>query len=186
MNLPPLHKLPTGATPEGEERSPYSSPPRSAANPDHTQEFINAARNGNAWYVQRMLRWSVGMVMEFDPSGKDERGLTALMNAVEEGHRDVVTELLNPQWYIDVNVRSGKDRIASGRLGFDIEDKNTALMLAVMLGREEIFDQLLQVDGIDVNARNKDNYTALGIALAGRTAETLRMAEKLREKGGVE
>ena len=87
----------------------------------------------------------------------DSSGSTALMVASYKDHRDIVNFLL--------------------REGADIDKKNnngtTALMAAVGLGNEEIVRVLLDRGAADPNVRNKDNDTALMIAIRYEQIEVI-------------
>ncbi|KAI2497240.1 serine/threonine kinase [Fragilaria crotonensis] len=115
---------------------------------------------------------------------RDSDGATALYVASQNGHLEVVRELLQID-DVDVNLRSTDDGstalyIASNEGHVDVvrallqhdnvdvnilgsDDCDTALHAAI-LGGLEVFRELLQHSKVNVNAKNKDGDTVLSIA----------------------
>ena len=58
-------------------------------------------------------------------------------------------------------------------------DGNTPLHLAAKLGRQDIVDCLLEMDGIDDTIVNEDGYTALEVAKTRQIANTIEYLRKL-------
>ena len=82
-------------------------------------------------------------------------GVTALMMAAQEGHRDMVQTLLDNRAEVDSKANSGA----------------TALILASMAGQQHVVQALLAKTA-DVNARDATGMTALGAATAVGKAAT--------------
>lgn len=102
---------------------------------DSPTALIVAARYGHLSMVKHLL----GRGADLD--GVTRWGKDALMCASEEGHRKVVSALLehgaNPSWTCDVSGRN-------------------ALMLAARRGRADTVRMLLRRNGQDLNARDRD------------------------------
>jgi ankyrin repeat protein len=112
------------------------------------QELIEAARDRNLAAIEQLLQMPDINVNMPERLGAHR---TALSEAAWRGHIAIVRRLL--QENIDVNVRDGEGM--------------NALMRAAEHGFREIIDLLLQVPGLEINARNNIGQTASEIARAG-------------------
>jgi len=112
-----------------------------------------AAKHGYADIVaELLLHGAKTNVLASDAKGCS---VCPLHSAVENGHLAVVAILL------DAGADVGLDQSYAGR------DHVTCLHLAAMRQNAEMVWQLLAVPGIDINARDSDNATALHIAARG-------------------
>ena len=100
-----------------------------------------AAYYGDLCEVERLLAAGANV------NAKDRNGITALMAASLEGHREVVALLLARG--AEINART--------------KDGETALIYASINGDKEVV-ALLLAKGADVNARTRDGKTALMFA----------------------
>ncbi len=136
---------------------------------DGSTALMVAAENGHAEIVAELLAERTDL-MYVDHNGhvavelstkranvnavKKSSGYTALMFAVQNGHAEIVSQLLAQG--ADFNARASDDR--------------TALMVAAENGHTEIVSQLL-AQGADVNAAASDGGTALMVAAQNGRAE---------------
>ncbi len=118
------------------------------------QQLIEAALKGDKQTCSRLLQEGTNI------NAKDEKGNTALINATENGHINLI-QFLCDQPHIDIN--------AKGQLEF------TAFAVAVHEGQKEIVELLLAKPGIDVNARDKNQTTALIVAAAQNRKEIIQL-----------
>jgi ankyrin repeat protein len=121
--------------------------------------LIEAAKEGDLKTVQALI--SAGD----DVNQQNDEGDTALIIAIEKGHKEIVTALLE-QPEIDLNHENNF--------------AHTPLILAIEEGDNEIVTALLAKSGIDVNYKNKDQYTPL-IAAANKGSNEI--VEALLLKG---
>ncbi|KAL3861980.1 hypothetical protein ACJMK2_007986 [Sinanodonta woodiana] len=106
-----------------------------------SDQLVSAASRGDALQVQKILKQKPSLVNE------KSQGITALIIASHEGHKDVVEVLLKAN--ADKEIREGKG--------------NTALMAALM-GKEEGIALLLISSGAKVDVINADRRTAVHAA----------------------
>jgi len=150
-----------------------------------------AAENGHAATVSVLL--AKGGI---EVNAKDEKDKTALVQAVQNGHKEIVTLLLAQNADVNSNANynwvpliyasySGHKEIAEQLLAKGAEvnaqekQGKTALMLAVQNGHKEIVTLLL-AKGANVNAKDEYGKTALMLAAQnGRTA----LVQQLLVKG---
>jgi ankyrin repeat protein len=136
--------------------------------------LIKASMNGR----KEMVSFLTGQGI--DVNQQDERGLTALIWALQKGHIEIVQELLQNE-KIDVNqqeflsysalisaAEEGEQEIVRMLLkneNIDINLRNvrgsTALITASANGHIEIVEMLLQHKNVQINQQNKIGYTAL-------------------------
>ena len=101
--------------------------------------LMYACREGNFKTVQRLLDLDVAINLV------SRRGLSALFEAISNGHLEVVNLLLTYcEREIDINAASEVQGLRLTR---------TALLLAVNMGHREIISRLLEHPKIDVNQR---------------------------------
>ena len=150
-----------------------------------SQEFIDAATQGNVAKVKEMLR--------ADPSlaeAKDENGLSVILKATYYGQRDVVEALLASG--VELNLFEAAATGQTGRVGALIEqdptlansyspDGFTPLSLAVFFGHPETVDALLAA-GAEVNAASRETMKLTPLASAMATAQ-IEIAKTLIEHG---
>lgn len=130
-----------------EERGvfPLPTPPRVPASQHRnsaTQQLLQAARQGNAEELRRLIESGA------DINGMDSHGDTPLIVATWGKHVDCVKILLDSR--VDVNKTNGEGR--------------TALFCAALAGHAEILRLLLNTPGIYVNRQNRFGWTALSAA----------------------
>jgi hypothetical protein len=82
-----------------------------------------------------------------DKEGEGKRGITPLMFAAHNGHKDVVALLLKHGANIEAKHENGW----------------TPLMIAANAGREDVVELLIN-NGVDIEAKQKDGATALMLA----------------------
>ena len=150
-----------------------------------SQEFIDAATQGNVAKVKEMLR--------ADPSlaeAKDENGLSVILKATYYGQRDVVEALLASG--VELNLFEAAATGQTGRVRALIEqdptlansyspDGFTPLSLAVFFGHPETVDALLAA-GAEVNAASRETMKLTPLASAMATAQ-IEIAKTLIEHG---
>ena len=148
-----------------------------AANSDGVTALMIAAKNGHTQTVAELLNQgaNVDTVTSFDDDMsaltiaalrhglevdglKSNGGGTALMLAAQNGHTEIVLDLLSRG---GINVNAAKN------------DGTTALMLAAQNGHAQIVAELLDRGGADVNAVTSDGFTALMIAAQRGHTETV-------------
>lgn len=130
-----------------EERGvfPLPTPPRVPASQHRnsaTQQLLQAARQGNAEELRRLIESGA------DINGMDSHGDTPLISATWGKHVDCVKLLLKHR--ADVNKANGEGR--------------TALFCAALSGHAEILRLLLNTPGIYVNRQTRFGWTALSAA----------------------
>lgn len=150
--------------------------------------LLDAARKGDIKKVRKLLEQGA------DVDAKDIDGLTALHEAAENKHTDVVKVLLQAgadanirdrKWYawtpLDKAVMNGCVDIVKVLLeaGADVNAKHgehnlTVLMMAALSGHTETVAALLDA-GADVNTSRTDGDTALHWAAMTGQAETVRL-----------
>ena len=135
-------------------------------------------------------------------NSKDCQGTNALMMAVTEGHKEVVTELLQLE-DCDINLEDNAKRTAlhlaciNGRVGMvrqlashprqsSLNSKDnwgrTAIMYAVEKGHKEVFTELLQLENCDINLEDRDKRTAMHRAcMYGRVGMVTQLASNPRQ-----
>ena len=150
-----------------------------------SQEFIDAATQGNVAKVKEML--------QADPSlaeAKDENGLSVILKATYYGQRDVVEALLASG--VELNLFEAAATGQTGRVRALIEqdptlansyspDGFTPLSLAVFFGHPETVDALLAA-GAEVNAASRETMKLTPLASAMATAQ-IEIAKTLIEHG---
>ena len=150
-----------------------------------SQEFIDAATQGNVAKVKEML--------QADPSlaeAKDENGLSVILKATYYGQRDVVEALLASD--VELNLFEAAATGQTGRVRTLIEqdptlansyspDGFTPLSLAVFFGHPETVDALLAA-GAEVNAASRETMKLTPLASAMATAQ-IEIAKTLIEHG---
>ncbi|XP_071085233.1 ankyrin repeat domain-containing protein 50-like [Haliotis cracherodii] len=123
----------------------------------------------------------------------DEAGDNVLHSACQGGHVDVVSRVLM-QGKVDINKQGLYRRtplMMAARLGhkeiFDLlmsegadaspedDDGNTILHLACEGGHLDIVTSILQLDKVDINARNRNNKTAAAAMLATNGDEVFKL-----------
>ena len=109
-----------------------------------SKALIDAADRGELARVKEINEGMKKNGVDINFQGK--YGLTALMWACINGHKEVALELLKVNG-LDFNVQEN--------------DGRTALMWACSNGLTEVVIELLKVDGLDVNIQNKGGWTAL-------------------------
>jgi len=128
--------------------------------PKVSQAVIDAAKKGDAEYIERFLAGG-GRIRLI----ADENGRTPLMWAAWNGHRNVVVLLLKHG--VRVNQRDDRDWL-------DDYDGRTALGFAVG-GEDAMIVQDLVEAGADIEARaGKTQMTPLMIAISRQRPETVR------------
>ena len=110
--------------------------------------------------VSAAMKEGSGSNPGFEVNMQDPSGLTALMHAAEEGHRDCVSVLLQ---YPGISANCTCD------------EDFTALMCAADAGHEECLKLLLAVSGIDVNLQDEFGNTALVCATDAGHAECVKL-----------
>jgi TonB family protein len=134
-----------------------------------------------------------------NPQGKNEEGITSLMQAARDGERESIKSLLNQT--VNINAKDsygwtaltyaaiyGDSEIVEALLlnGADIntqsEDGYTPLMAAVQYKHDSIVKMLI-AKGADVNTQDKDGNTARTLAARGRNTKIIGLIEKA---GGVD
>ena len=121
--------------------------------------LLRACQNGHKGIVKLLLDHSDEH--RIDLNAKDSWGDTAIMFACDYGHKDVVKLLLN---------HSNSNIDLSARGGFVGQ---TALMLACAEGHKDIVEILLErLDRFDLNAKDRNGWTALKYAEKGAITET--------------
>ncbi len=118
---------------------------------DRQESILEAAQAGEA-------RLAAVISSGISVNTADNDGVTALMEAAEDGSPEVVRLLIKHG--ANVNVAD--------------EDGETALMMAADEGRTEVVRILLEA-GADVNARDNEGKTALMMAENEEHAETARV-----------
>src|SRR5437667_276010 len=100
--------------------------------------LLEAAKSGYLYTVKELLEEGL------DPDSKDLHGRTPLLFAAENGHQEVVGQLLS-------------------EAGVDLKDNNgrTPLSFAAENGHQEFVGLLLSEAGVDPNSKDKDGRTPL-------------------------
>ena len=179
------------------------------------KKTANAASSDNTSFIAA-IRQAYNNIHKIltEPKGvnaRNEDGETALMQASENGHIEIVKALLKVE-EVNVNARnedgetalmlaykSGhteivKTLVKAKSIGASINKKSfdaTVLMRASENGHTEIVKALLEAEGIDVNAKNSDGETALMWASRDGRTETVKILLKaegidvnIKSKGG--
>ncbi|KAF7241356.1 2-5A-dependent ribonuclease [Varanus komodoensis] len=140
---------------------------KKAVNKGGATALMDAARHSYLAIVEALVT-----EMEADVNICDNQGRNALIYAlsVKEGdewkrEKEAVAEFLL-KYRIDVDKRN--------------ENGETALILAVERGSQNLVKALLEMDGIDIDAVGKDNKTALRVAVEKTNYEIVKL---LCEKG---
>jgi ankyrin repeat protein len=151
-----------------------------------SEPLVRAALDNDLEAVKRLLLFEGAGVNNVDQN----LGITALAQAVSNGNREIVRELL---WQgAQVNTRLNykqtalmhlsdktdasvvRDLLDAGaKVNLRDEDGNTALMIAAESGSQEVVELLLKA-GAKVNVRNKQGSTALINAARSDANETVR------------
>ena len=106
---------------------------------DNKDAFLDAAANGLVEIVRESLQKKL-----CDVNCQDSRGWTALMNAADNGHKDIAHILIRHNCNVDLQNNNSK----------------TALMIAADSGHKDIVDALL-AHNCNLDLQNNDGYTAL-------------------------
>jgi ankyrin repeat protein len=133
-----------------------------AGSADDSEQFLNAAYDGDLATVKSLLGKKPGLI-----SVKDKDGNTALHLASSEDHGEMVQFLLT----------KGASLAAKNDLGF------TPLHKAVWKGRIKIV-KILLAKGADVNAKTVTNATPLSIAREAKLACDRKELIDLLKKAG--
>jgi ankyrin repeat protein len=125
---------------------------------------------------------------------QSNKGWTALMIAVEKGHKDIVDALVAHNCKLDLQDNDGYNAlIIAANIGhkdvvdalisyrwydLDVQDNNgeTALMFAAENGHKDIVDVLIS-HKCDLNLKNKNGKTALMIAKSNNHVEVVALIE---------
>ena len=137
------------------------------------------------------VRYLVGLP-EVDLNHQDTKNYTALHYAVQEKHADVVQVLFDAGADIETKNDEGRSPLLlasiSGELttvkmlveaGADVRvtdtGRYTCLILAVCDGRTDTVRYLLSLPEVDLNHQDRDNYTALHIAVHFKHADVVQV-----------
>lgn len=137
--------------------------------------LILAARKGDVHSVKDFLEKG------YDVNERDEKGVTALMHAIDEAHHQIIQLLLNSSINIDAKDNDGftamnyaivkrnanliHDLLGRGANPYVTNEGMTYLMHAAMFGQVEIIKTFLE-KGLDANARTNSGSIALILAAA--------------------
>ena len=150
-----------------------------------SQEFIDAATQGDVARVKEMLQADPSLV-----EAKDQNGLSVILKATYYGQRDVVAALLASG--IQLNVFEAAATGQTARVRTLIKDDPalvnsyspdgfTPLSLAVFFGHPETVDALLEA-GAEINAASRETMKLTPLASAMATAQ-IQIAKTLIEHG---
>ncbi len=108
--------------------------------------LITAAKHGCVPIVEALLKKGS------DVNARNEEGSTALLEAIEPGHTEVIKALL-----------AGRADVNAANTGGGILRGCTPLMVAALMGKEDIVQMLLEKSA-DVKAKSDEGFTALTYA----------------------
>lgn len=128
--------------------------------------LMYACRRGHVKTVSSLLECGA------DTNIATDRGSTAILEAVENGHPRVVDLLTKKP--LDVNQR------------YPSRSQRTALMVAVLKESEVIVSQLLRQSGIQINLQDTQGYTALALAATIKPDKSDAIVQLLLDCSGIE
>jgi ankyrin repeat protein len=134
------------------------------------EALVKAADSGNTALVERLLAAGA------DVNAKDNYGDTALIAAADDGHTDIVERLLAAGADVNAQNNDGRTPLIAAAKGGNINPWDDEDYIRVARERStDIVRRLLAVQGIKVNAQNKDGETALTIAALFSNADIVRL-----------